>query len=74
MISVLRRLIKSALSDYEEAKRTDWVREHVGQVVLTANQILWTKDVTEALKSNEPSKGLSAVRQKAIMVCLCFIL
>lgn len=72
MVSVLRRLIKSALSDYEEAKRTEWVREHVGQVVLTANQILWTKDVTEALKSNEPAKSLSAVRQKALMVSLFF--
>jgi dynein heavy chain len=70
MFSVLRRLIKGALSDYEESKRSEWVREHVGQVVLTGNQVIWTKDVTEALKSSDPAKALQLVRQKAVSVSI----
>ncbi|KAJ3357634.1 Dynein heavy chain 6, axonemal, partial [Kappamyces sp. JEL0680] len=66
MFSVLRRLIKGALSDYEEGKRTEWVREHVGQVVLTGNQVIWTRDVADALKSSDPAKALQAVKQKSI--------
>lgn len=68
MVAVLRRLIKGAVSDYEEPKRTDWVREHVGQVVLTGNQIIWTRDVTDALKSSNAVKSLQVVLQKALLV------
>jgi dynein heavy chain, axonemal len=66
MFVVLRRLIKVALSDYEDSKRNEWVQEHVGQVVVTGNQVLWTKDVSEALKSNDPNKALLSLKQKSI--------
>lgn len=68
MVAVLRRLIKVALSDFEEEKRNNWVKENVGQVVLTGNQVLWTKDVTEALKAIDPQKALLALRQKSLSV------
>ncbi|KAI8909816.1 dynein heavy chain and region D6 of dynein motor-domain-containing protein [Gorgonomyces haynaldii] len=66
MVAVLKRLIKTAIADFEDNKRADWVREHVGQVVVTGNQVLWTKDVTDALKSGDPNKSLLALKQKSI--------
>jgi dynein heavy chain, axonemal len=66
MVSVLRRLVKVALGLYEEDKRTDWVREHTGQVVLTANQIIWTRDVNDAIKMSDPAKALALLKQKSI--------
>ncbi|KAI9095538.1 hypothetical protein DFS34DRAFT_182154 [Phlyctochytrium arcticum] len=64
MIAVLRRLIKQALADFDETKRSDWVREHAGQVVLTGNQVLWSKDVSEALKNPSPTKALVTFKEK----------
>ncbi|KAJ3101998.1 Dynein heavy chain 6, axonemal [Phlyctochytrium planicorne] len=66
MVGVLRRLLKLALAEFDDTKRPDWVREHVGQIVVAGNQILWTKDVGEAIKSPDPSKGLTMARQKCI--------
>ncbi|KAJ3321819.1 Dynein heavy chain 6, axonemal [Boothiomyces sp. JEL0866] len=66
MVAVLRRLIKIALAEYDETKRSDWVREHVGQVVVTGNQVIWSKDVSEALKTSEPNKALITLKQKSI--------
>ncbi|KAI9363382.1 dynein heavy chain and region D6 of dynein motor-domain-containing protein [Zopfochytrium polystomum] len=66
MVTVLRRLVKLAFAEYEDAKRSDWLKEHVGQVIVTANQVMWTKDVTEAIKSSDPNKGLINLRQKCI--------
>ena len=68
MVAVIRRLVKNALQDYDESKRLDWVRNHAGQVVLTGNQILWTRDVSEALKSSDTNKSLLALKNKAVSV------
>ncbi|KAI8620571.1 dynein heavy chain and region D6 of dynein motor-domain-containing protein [Chytriomyces sp. MP71] len=66
MVSVLRRLTKIALTDYDNKKRTDWVREHAGQVVVTANQVIWCRDVSEAIKNADPNKELQAFKTKSI--------
>ncbi|KAJ3216110.1 Dynein heavy chain 6, axonemal [Dinochytrium kinnereticum] len=66
MVSTLRRLLKLALAEFDDSKRPDWVREHVGQVVVAGNQILWTRDVGEAIRNSDPAKGLQIVRQKCI--------
>ncbi|KNC97013.1 uncharacterized protein SPPG_09508 [Spizellomyces punctatus DAOM BR117] len=66
MVAVLRRLIKQALAEFEDAKRGDWVREHVGQVVLTGNQVLWCRDVGECLKTADPVKSLVAFKEKCV--------
>lgn len=68
MIAVLRKMIKNSIFDYDEARRSDWVRDHFGQVVLTANQVLWTRDVSESLKSSDANKGLSSLRQANLKV------
>ncbi|KAJ3183889.1 Dynein heavy chain 6, axonemal [Geranomyces variabilis] len=64
MVAVLRRLIKQALAEFEDAKRSDWVREHVGQVVLTGNQVLWCRDVSDCLKTADPIKALHVFKDK----------
>ncbi|KAI9333548.1 dynein heavy chain and region D6 of dynein motor-domain-containing protein [Obelidium mucronatum] len=66
MFSVLRRLVKIAISEYEGAKRADWVKEHAGQVVVTGNQIIWTRDVSEAIKSSDPNRSLVSLKQDSI--------
>ncbi|KAJ3281611.1 Dynein heavy chain 6, axonemal [Borealophlyctis nickersoniae] len=66
MVGILRKLIKGAVAEFEESKRTDWVREHVGQVVVTGNQIIWTRDVGECLKAAEPLKALAQFKQKSV--------
>ncbi|KAJ3021047.1 UNVERIFIED_CONTAM: Dynein heavy chain 6, axonemal [Siphonaria sp. JEL0065] len=66
MVAVLKRLVKVALTDYENKKRTDWVREHAGQVVVTANQVIWCRDVIDAIKTSDPNKSLQDMKQKCI--------
>ncbi|KAI8619311.1 dynein heavy chain and region D6 of dynein motor-domain-containing protein [Chytriomyces sp. MP71] len=66
MFSVLRRLVKVAISEYEGSKRTEWVKEHAGQVVVTGNQIIWTRDVSEAIKSSDPNKALVRLKQDCV--------
>jgi dynein heavy chain len=66
MIAVLKRLIKSSIADFEDNKRSEWVREHVGQVVLAGNQVIWTRDVTDALKAGDPNKALALLKLKCI--------
>ncbi|KAI8850637.1 hypothetical protein BC829DRAFT_441991 [Chytridium lagenaria] len=66
MVAVLRRLLKGALAEYDDRNRSEWLREHVGQVVVAGNQIIWCRDVSEAIKSVDPNKALIALRQKCI--------
>lgn len=68
MFAALKRLIKSSIAEFEDSKRSEWVKEHVGQVVVTGNQILWTKDVTDALKAGDPAKALVALKHKSVLV------
>lgn len=68
MVAVIKRLVKSALQEFDESKRLDWVRDHVGQIVLTGNQILWTRDVNDALKASDPNRSLVQLKSKVIQV------
>lgn len=75
MVAVLRRLLKSSLGEYDESRRSEWVREHAGQIVVTGNQVIWTRDVSECLlKTNEPIRALTALKQKWITVRLGYSL
>ncbi|KAJ3111626.1 Dynein heavy chain 6, axonemal [Phlyctochytrium bullatum] len=66
MVAVLRRLLKSALAEFDDRNRSDWLRDHVGQVVVAGNQIIFCRDVSEAIKSIDPNRALNALRQKCI--------
>ncbi|ORY38879.1 hypothetical protein BCR33DRAFT_853838 [Rhizoclosmatium globosum] len=66
MFAILRRLVKIAISEYDPNKRAAWVMDHAGQVVVTGNQIIWTRDVSEAIKSPDPNKALTTLKQDSI--------
>ncbi|XP_074644244.1 dynein axonemal heavy chain 1-like [Tubulanus polymorphus] len=48
----LRQIIKESLKNYVEVKRTDWVLNWPGQVVIAGSQTFWTTDVTKGLEDN----------------------
>uniref|UniRef100_A0A2K6FZX0 Dynein axonemal heavy chain 6 n=1 Tax=Propithecus coquereli TaxID=379532 RepID=A0A2K6FZX0_PROCO len=52
MFTSLRRLCKAAIADYQGKPRTAWViAGHPSQVILTISQIMWCRDLTECLET-----------------------
>ena len=45
MKASVHRELKKAFLEYPKTPRTRWCLEHPGQLVLTASQIYWTKEV-----------------------------
>ncbi|XP_076448252.1 dynein axonemal heavy chain 3-like [Babylonia areolata] len=45
----LREVMGKAVAAYPTTKRTDWVLQWPGQIVLAASQIHWTAEVTQAI-------------------------
>lgn len=65
----LRKLVKSALADYEQRPRAEWVVTHASQIVLTVSQIVWCRDVTEVLESDmDRLEGMKMFEQKCFKV------
>lgn len=52
MFQNLRKLVKFALTDYEQRPRSEWVVTHASQIVLTVSQIVWCRSVTEILEGD----------------------
>ena len=48
----LRKLVKSAITDYERREREEWVLCHPSQVVLTVAQLVWCRNITEILEGD----------------------
>ena len=59
MFETIKDITKRALLD-TSTKRIDWVRKWVGQVVLSVNQIRWSKGCEDVIskKSTESYKDL----------------
>uniref|UniRef100_A0A9J8CG81 Dynein axonemal heavy chain 12 n=1 Tax=Cyprinus carpio carpio TaxID=630221 RepID=A0A9J8CG81_CYPCA len=51
MLRSVRDVISRSRLAYPEAKRSQWVREWPGQVVLCTSQMYWTLEVHEAIRS-----------------------
>jgi hypothetical protein len=65
----LRKLVKSALADYEQRPRSEWVVTHASQIVLTVSQIVWCRDVSEVLESDSDRlEGMKMFEQKCFKV------
>ena len=58
MMKSLYRITKAALLDFEQKQRHDWCILHPSQIVLTVSQIMWAKDVCEALLHEEDPLGM----------------
>ncbi|KAI9349443.1 dynein heavy chain and region D6 of dynein motor-domain-containing protein [Zopfochytrium polystomum] len=60
----VKKVIKDGLACYNAKPRTSWVLDWPGQVVLSASQTFWTKEVTEALKTGQA--GLKSLYTKLL--------
>ncbi|KAF4530313.1 hypothetical protein B566_EDAN018461 [Ephemera danica] len=67
MVSTIRKLLKIALADYQPEARTRWLLDHIGQVILTASQILWCATVSKCLSSSNSLDDLKRFRQQCIV-------
>lgn len=58
MLSSLKDVINKSVQDYGHAKRRDWVLKWPGQVILCADSIFWTSEVSEAIHNGTLAKYL----------------
>ncbi|XP_074663059.1 dynein axonemal heavy chain 6-like [Tubulanus polymorphus] len=66
MFDTVKRHLKAGLSDWQGRDLSDWVVNHPGQVVLTVNQIVFTKDVDESFEEPNPRTALIKVKDRMI--------
>jgi len=52
MRKTLRQLCSESLKDYAKTKRTTWVGNWPGQIILAVDQIDWTSGVENSIKKN----------------------
>jgi dynein heavy chain, axonemal len=45
----VKSVLRKGIELYPASKRTQWVLEHPGQVVLNASQVFWTKELEDAI-------------------------
>lgn len=65
MRDTLSKYLAETVNSYTKKKDpkaiTEWVESHLGQLIITASQIIWTADCEEILKSmkdsEKPDKG-----------------
>lgn len=69
MMASIKRCLKVSIEDYSDEKRAEWVLRHPGQVVLAANQIIWTGYVQDCLETRNARSALTTMKQKWITVC-----
>lgn len=53
MKATLKDNISSSLQDAAKRKREQWLSMYPAQIILIANQILWTTSTTQVLRSNK---------------------
>ena len=49
MFKAMHRYMRLSFDDYSQRKRKNWVKKHPEQIVMAVNQIMWTKEVEEAI-------------------------
>ena len=62
MVLTLKRAAKATIVEYVKKPREKWIFEHPVQLVLTACQIYWCREVEKALVSPQPLEAMSAHR------------
>eukprot|EP00049_Salpingoeca_infusionum_P016632 m.342064 g.342064 ORF g.342064 m.342064 type:complete len:4133 (+) comp16119_c0_seq2:317-12715(+) len=66
MVKALHNATKVAIADYDKRDRPEWVGLHPSQVVIAVSQIMWCRDVTEAILDADAATALKAYEQKCI--------
>ncbi|KAF8561763.1 hypothetical protein P879_11328 [Paragonimus westermani] len=59
----LRKLMKIAISSFESSERRDWLKSHANQIVLTVEQLMWSRDITHILEKPSPGDRLSGLEE-----------
>ncbi|XP_076026906.1 dynein axonemal heavy chain 2 [Genypterus blacodes] len=68
MCSTLKTCLSNCHSALKKMKgqRDKWVKDWPGQMLITASQIQWTSDVTEALKDGKDKSTLKSLKKKQV--------
>jgi dynein heavy chain len=64
MFITIRDYLEQGLIDYQKKERKDWILDHPGQLIMCCNQIMWTKEVENAINTNTLSKYLQEYDDK----------
>ena len=64
MKASLKEYIRNAIAEYTKKKKEQWINRFPAQVILIANQILWTQQVTKFLSAK--TKSLEILKKKYI--------
>ena len=49
MFKAMHHHTRLSFDDYSQRKRKNWVKKHPEQIAMAVNQIMWTKEVEEAI-------------------------
>ena len=49
MFKAMHHYMGLSVDDYSQRIKKDWGKEHPEQIVMAVNQIMWTKEVEEAI-------------------------
>ncbi|THD19232.1 Dynein heavy chain 1 axonemal [Fasciola hepatica] len=63
----LRKLMKVAIHSFESSERDEWLRSHANQIILTVEQLMWSRDITLILEDPVPEgrvDGLGGYEKK----------
>lgn len=58
----LKKLIKNAISSFENMEREEWLSTQASQIVLTVEQLMWSRDVTFILDDPMVEERLSGLK------------
>ncbi|XP_065911794.1 dynein axonemal heavy chain 6-like [Dysidea avara] len=64
MVTSLRRITKAAMTDFETKQRHEWATCHPSQVVLSVSQMMWCKDLTTCLSSDNIVEEVKQAEQR----------
>ncbi|CAH8627144.1 unnamed protein product [Schistosoma bovis] len=63
MFTNLRKLMKIAINDFESLHREEWLKAHANQIVLTVEQLMWSRDITLILEDPLPEDRLDGLKE-----------
>ncbi|CAH8871669.1 unnamed protein product [Trichobilharzia szidati] len=63
MFTNLRKLMKIAINDFESLERENWLKAHANQIVLTVEQLMWSRDITLILEDPFPEDRIDGLKE-----------
>ncbi|CAH8560243.1 unnamed protein product [Schistosoma turkestanicum] len=63
MFTNLRKLMKIAINDFERLHREEWLKAHANQIILTVEQLMWSRDITLILEDPFPEDRFNGLKE-----------